>query len=129
MGVCGAGLEEGGEGEEGGGKARAVGVRSLVPFFRVAVRQGGGVDAVEFEGGTEEAGQGGRVDAVEVEVQAERGGGAGAGAELVAEGVELVADVEVQVAVEVFGRDAVLGAGAEDGFDGPAVDGVGGVFR
>ena len=35
----------------------------------------------------------------------------------------------MQVAVEVLGRDAVLCAGAEDGFDGPAGDGVGGVFR
>lgn len=35
----------------------------------------------------------------------------------------------MQVAVEVLGWDAVLCAGAEDGFDGPAGDGVGGVFR
>ena len=49
------------------------------------------------------------------------------GGEFGAECVELGADVEVEVAVEVFLRDSVFGAGADDGFDGPAVDGVGGV--
>ena len=44
-----------------------------------------------------------------------------------AECVELGADVEVEVAVEVFLGDSVFCAGMEDGFDGPAVDGVGGV--
>ena len=53
------------------------------------------------------------------------------GGEFGAECVELGADVEVEVAVEVCLEvclgDSVFGAGVDDGFDGPAVDGVGGV--
>lgn len=49
------------------------------------------------------------------------------GGEFDAKCVELGADVEVEVAVEVFLRDSVFGAGVDYGFDGPAVDGVGGV--
>lgn len=47
------------------------------------------------------------------------------GVDSVAEGFEFVADVEVEMPVEVFWWYAVFCTVADDGFDGPAVDGVG----